>query len=60
MDSEIDNKSVNEDYALLADINEKLDQPIQQMIALEKGFAVSSFLKDQNRANNFAAKLKQK
>jgi tetratricopeptide (TPR) repeat protein len=59
MDSAIDNKLVIEDYARLADIYQKQNDPIRQMIALEKGFAVASFLKDQNASNAFALNLKQ-
>lgn len=59
IDSEIENKYVIEDYARQAEIYEKLNEPIHEMIVLEKGFAVSSFMKDDKAARTFASTLKQ-
>lgn len=60
MDSEIDNKTVIEDYTRLAEVFKQLNDPIREVIELEKGFAVASFLKDDALANNLAITLKQK
>ncbi len=59
MDSEIDNKFVIEDYARSAVILKKLNDPIGEVIALEKGFATAAFIKDQNASDTFATSLQK-
>jgi len=45
-DSEIDGKSVIETYVRLADVYEKLNDPIREMVALQKEYSVALFVKD--------------
>ncbi|MGD0511101.1 MAG: tetratricopeptide repeat protein, partial [Candidatus Micrarchaeaceae archaeon] len=60
MDSEIDNKLVIENYVRLADVYEKLNDPIREIAALEKEFGVAVFLKDDDLSKLVASILRQK